>query len=108
MTRISSMFALASLLLWQGYGAAKFNIDDSTLYAIKFNPKEESLNQIVNDDETLLNAPGLLQTVTMTTSHNEKYVCELPNDDSKSGDKDDTYEGPSVLQLLERLFVQSK
>ena len=91
MTRRSPVFAtvLASLLVWQGSLATKFNIDDSTLYAIKFNPTEEKL---VDNDDALLKAPGLLQTVTMTTSHNEKYVCQLPNDDIKSQNEEDGYE----------------
>ena len=70
-------------------GWSKFNIDDGTLYDIKFNP----LDQVLSDDEKLLNvAPDLLQTVTMTTAHNEKYVCELPNDENKNKELDAEYE----------------
>ena len=60
-----------------------YNIDDSSLYSINFKPSI--------DDEALLNAPNLLQTVTMTTSHNEKYVCQLPAEVSKEEAKDEEY-----------------
>lgn len=45
----------------------------------------------ISDDEALLNPPKLLQTVTMTTSHNEKYVCELPAEDSTKEQEDEEY-----------------
>ena len=45
----------------------------------------------ISDDEALLNPPKLLQTVTMTTSHNEKYVCELPAEDSSKEQEDEEY-----------------
>ena len=76
---------------------SKYNIDDSTLYAIRFNPledlktKEENKNTVNEHDESLLNAPSLLQTVTMTTNHNEKYVCELPKEEVKLKQSDEEY-----------------
>jgi len=83
-----------------------YNIDDSSLYSINFNPLDKP--EKISDDEALLNnPPDLLQTVTMTTSHNEKYVCQLPMEESREESKNEEYTGPSVLQLLERLFVQS-
>jgi len=91
-----------------------YNIDDSSLYSINFNRLDKP--EKISDDEALLNNPpdllqneeNQLQTVTMTTSHNEKYVCQLPIEESKQEAKDEEYTGPSVLQLLERLFVQSQ
>merc|ERR1719346_369779 len=44
----------------------------------------------------------------MTTAHNEKYVCELPNDENKNKELDAEYEGPSVLKILEKIFIQSQ
>ena len=70
---------LVVTLTWS-MGQCSYNIDDSSLYSINFNPS--------SDDEALLNAPSLLQTVTMTTSHNEKYVCQLPAEVSKEEAKD--------------------
>lgn len=85
---------------------SSYNIDDSALYSINFNSLDTK--EKISDDEALLNPPKLLQTVTMTTSHNEKYVCELPAEDSSKEQENEEYTGPSVLQLLERLFVQSQ
>jgi hypothetical protein len=80
-------------------GVSEFNIDDSSLYAIKFNPPEKSSSSSQTEDtiptspdEVLLNAPELLQTVTMTTSHNEKYVCQLPKEDHRKNAQDEPYE----------------
>lgn len=97
--------------------SSKYNIDDTILYAIRYNPaskndqepKEEN-NKIVDEhDESLLNnPPSLLQTVTMTTKHNEKYVCELPSEEIKTSKAEEEYQGPNVLKLLEKLFVSSK
>ena len=64
----------------------KYNIDDSTLYAIKFNSDAGE-----NDKDLLNNPPSLVQTVTMTTSHNEKYICQLPDEDIKVEAADETY-----------------
>ena len=86
-----------------GTGWSKFNIDDANLYDIKFNPLEEK-----TPDEQLLNAPDLIQTVTMTTAHNEKYVCELPSEENADKNLDDEYDGPSVLKILEKVFIQSQ
>jgi len=75
---ILCFFLVLPVLCW-----SKFNIDDTTLYSIKFNKA---------DDETLLNhPPELLQKVTMTTSHNEKYVCELPSEESKKEAEEEEY-----------------
>lgn len=72
-----------------------FNVDDSTLYAVKFNSfktDDTSTSKVDQNDEALLQAPSLLQTVTMTTSHNEKYVCELPSEDPKDRPQNEVYE----------------
>ena len=53
--------------------------------------KEENKNTVNEYDESLLNAPSLLQTVTMTTNHNEKYVCELPKEEVKLKQSDEEY-----------------
>ena len=88
---------LVVTLTWS-MGQCSYNIDDSSLYSINFNPS--------SDDEALLNAPSLLQTVTMTTSHNEKYVCQLPAEVSKEEAKDEEYSvSTRGLSLLRYLFV---
>lgn len=68
------IWALLTLVSFIRVGWTKYNIDDSAFYGIKFNPR---------DDNDMLNAPDIMQTVTMTTSHNEKYVCQLPNEEDK-------------------------
>lgn len=87
---------------------ASYNIDDSILHAIHFNKPSVSNSE---QDEALLDHPPELvenvYTVTMTTAHNEKYTCQLPTEEKHSPLAAEEYTGPSVLQLLERLFVQS-
>ena len=58
----------------------------------------------ISDDEALLNPPKLLQTVTMTTSHNEKYVCELPAEDSTNEQEDEEYTVSKVSFFIEPKF----
>ena len=96
--------ALGVVLNILGTGWSKFNIDDANLYDIKFNPLVDDKTQ----DEQLLNVPDLIQTVTMTTAHNEKYVCELPSEESADKNLDAEYDGPSVLKILEKVFIQSQ
>ena len=79
-----AVIAFANII---GSGWSKFNIDDGNLYSIKFQKLAAS------EDENLLNPPDLLPTtVTMTTAHNEKYVCELPSDESEKKNDDDKYD----------------
>ena len=58
----------------------------------------------ISDDEALLNPPKLLQTVTMTTSHNEKYVCELPAEDSSKEQEDEEYTVRKASFFIEPKF----
>ena len=80
--------------------SSKYNIDDTILYGIRYNPaskndqepKEENKKIVDEHDETLLNnPPSLFQTVTMTTKHNEKYVCELPSEEIKTSKAEEEY-----------------
>lgn len=103
--------ALAVVLTYIGSSCSKFNIDDGNLYSIKFNSLEKSLTKSIEDHESLLNNPPLdllPQTVTMTTAHNEKYVCQLPSEESEEKNAKDEYDGPSVLKILEKVFIQSQ
>ena len=62
----------------------------------------------ISDDEALLNPPKLLQTVTMTTLHNEKYVCELPAEDSMKEQEDAEYTVSKAKgQLISVLILMS-
>ena len=82
---MKTLWTLGVVLNIIGTGWSKFNIDDANLYDIKFNP--------ITEDEKLLNAPDLLQTVvTMTTAHNEKYVCHLPNEENTDKNLDAEYD----------------
>ena len=84
--------------------SSKYNIDDTILYSIRYNqgfnpaskndqqPKEENKKIVDEHDEALLNnPPSLFQTVTMTTKHNEKYVCELPSEEIKDSKAEEVY-----------------
>lgn len=96
-----SFLALAVVFVtFIGSCSSKFNIDDGNLYSIKFNSLEKSLTAKSTEDESLLNnPPDLLQTVTMTTAHNEKYVCELPSEESEEKNAKDEYD-VSVRNVL--------
>jgi len=48
-----------------------------------------------------------LEEVVMTSVDQEQYVCKLPKVELKSGNKDEGYTGPSVLEIMEKLFSQS-
>ena len=94
-----AVIAFANII---GSGWSKFNIDDGNLYSIKFQKLAAS------EDENLLNPPDLLPTtVTMTTAHNEKYVCELPSDESEKKNDDDKYDVSffSVLWLTCQFLI---
>ena len=48
-----------------------------------------------------------VETVTMTTRHNEKYVCTLPKmKERQKLNMDDKYAGQTPLDLLEPLLTQ--
>lgn len=83
-----------------------YNIDDGVLYSVKFNSRDSESEQ-KPFDEKLLDPPELLQTITMTTGHNEKYVCELPKVEPFGKWQHESYSGPNVLSLLEKLFTSS-
>ncbi len=134
---IFCIFALTACAGISSTSATDFNIDDSIIYAVKFNPPDSSQKTVATSgsnvksedqqepapldgeqaqaeiqdpvvaDDKLLNAPDLLQTVTMTTNHNEQYVCELPKDELIRDAEEEPYAGPNILQLLNQLFVTS-
>ena len=81
--------------------------DDSTLYAIKWpsikqsSPTEEQI--LDKNDEALLNPPKLMNTITMTTTHNEKFICELPDEDSKVNTVKEEYTVRLIIELVRKI-----
>ncbi|CAH1373828.1 unnamed protein product [Tenebrio molitor] len=47
------------------------------------------------------------EDLIVTTSHQEKYRCILPNVQEKESISEDKYEGPTALELISPLFSQS-
>lgn len=48
-----------------------------------------------------------LETMTITTAHQEKYTCTLPNVIEKESTRSEGYTGPVPVELLSPLFSQS-
>ncbi|KAJ8921460.1 hypothetical protein NQ315_003078 [Exocentrus adspersus] len=70
------------------------------------------------DDTVLFNLdwPGELlpeetdptaESVIVTSLHQEKYRCTIPNISEKESDPNEKYEGPSALKLISPLFTQT-
>lgn len=47
------------------------------------------------------------ESIDVVTSYQEKYRCVLPNIQEKESNFEEKYEGPSALELISPLFVQS-
>jgi len=100
---------------------AEYNIDDSLLYKIEFpghikgpqlNTKDGSSTPSSVNTESLLVSPNLLgeeenmDEVVMTSVDKEKFLCRLPRVEPSSGSGVGEYTGPTVLEILEKLFTQ--
>jgi len=96
-----------------------YDVDDSVLYKIDFPgpykpPKQISEGGVPPTDGERENAFQLgmfggqedLQTIVMTSADKEQFRCTLPKDESNQKDNSETYDGPTVLGLLEKIFTQ--
>jgi len=70
--------------------------DDTVLFDIHW-PGEKT------DDIDFVNSENLI----VTTSHQEKYRCVLPNIQERETSSEEKYEGPTALELISPLFTQS-
>lgn len=70
--------------------------DDTVLFSLNWS--EELLPE---DEETAQ------ESITVTSSHQEKYKCIIPSVVEKETDDEEKYAGPSALELLSPLFTQS-
>lgn len=76
--------------------------DDTVLFDIRW-PGE--LSETTENHEKL--PENDLQTMTITTGHQEKYKCYLPNVVEKETKRAESYSGPTPIELLTPLFKQS-
>nr|CAH7729504.1 unnamed protein product [Callosobruchus chinensis] len=70
--------------------------DDTLLFDINW-PGELTAEDQVSD----------LESIIVTSSHKEKYKCTLPNIEQQQNDSEETYEGPTALELISPLFTQT-
>jgi len=102
---------------------AEYDIDDSILYKIEwlgpllpptdtgsstdeglpFHNKEKT-EDVDGGSGGLWSGKG--DQAVMTSVDNEKYSCNIPKVDPRTPGKEAVYSGPSVLELLEKLFTQ--
>lgn len=108
MTDLLRRFWLLLLVMVLTTSRAEYDIDDSTLYKIEW--PGPLLPPTGDNKETGESGSGLWsglsEEVVMTSVDKEKYSCSLPKVDPKSSNGDNEYSGPSVLGLLEKLFIQ--
>lgn len=90
--QIINFLALCSLSL--GHDIKGF--DDTILFDIHW-PGDKT------DDIDLTNS----ESIIVTSSHQEKYRCILPNIQEKESTSEEKYEGPTALELISPLFTQS-
>lgn len=69
--------------------------DDSVLFNINW--PGDTLNQELGNNDYII----------VTSSHEEKYKCILPNIEEKESTIVETYDGPTPLELISPLFSQS-
>lgn len=76
--------------------------DDSILFGINWPGTQETLSNL--EDESSVNKNQ--EVLKVTTSHNEKYECRLPELHVKETINIEDYDGPSPINLLKPLFTQ--
>ncbi|XP_068085318.1 endoplasmic reticulum lectin 1 isoform X2 [Anabrus simplex] len=91
----SALFILCTLFFYIGYGIEIKGFDDSVLYKINWPGSGAS---------DILDGLGF-EPLVVTTEHNEKYKCLLPQSQSKEKDSEEIYEGPNPLDLLSPVFT---
>lgn len=70
--------------------------DDTVLFSLNWS------EQLLPEDEEIAQ-----ESITVTSSHQEKYKCIIPSVVEKETNQEEKYAGPSALELLSPLFTQS-
>lgn len=70
--------------------------DDTVLFSLNWS------EELLPEDED-----SAQESITVTSSHQEKYKCIIPSVVEKETNHEEKYAGPSALELLSPLFTQS-
>lgn len=95
----------ASVLLFLATLSSCFTADD-VYFAINWaNPEQSLLSPPTQDEKSAAEPEKSSSGIYMTSADNERYFCELPDEDSLGEDADaDHYEGPDEDALLKPLM----
>lgn len=94
---VSNVYLFVVILIVTDVYSAK-DFDDTVLFDIQWPGDLLETNLELNND---------LDSLVITSVHQEKYKCLIPNTAGKESKRSDNYKGPTPLELLAPLFSQS-